>query len=165
MCCEGGQRRHYSLGATSSLQRDLFLDLILAAGCRSSCQLHLDLCRLAKTVPIMPEEERPPRYTSDEERLRFLHEWAESKKYVVPGDCGTLATGVGGINSLVFGGPMRTAETPYNLPLAPPSYTEQQPHAASTPEEKSRNPFKRWLEKRKSKASDEPRDRRASAPA
>lgn len=99
---------------------------------------------------------------SAEERLASLKEWAEEKKYVTPGQSGTLATGVGGINSLALGGPMPVTRTQsqvqrqsqdrwqgqYDAPVGPPSYAsatkEQQPA-------KKQNTIRRWMEKRKTK--------------
>jgi hypothetical protein len=57
-----------------------------------------------------------------EERLRSLQEYAEEKKYVRPGEAGTIPTGPGAVQSLVFGGPMRSAQPGYDMPLPPPSY-------------------------------------------
>ncbi|KXS97036.1 hypothetical protein AC578_2855 [Pseudocercospora eumusae] len=102
------------------------------------------------------------REMSPEERLASLKEWAEEKKMVTPGEGGTLATGIGGINALAFGGPMPVTRTQtqgqgrgqdrwqgqYDAPVGPPSY-----QSAIHPQQpgKKQNPLKRWVEKRKAK--------------
>ncbi|TKA78382.1 hypothetical protein B0A55_04722 [Friedmanniomyces simplex] len=86
-----------------------------------------------------------------EERLRSLQEYAEGKKYVRPGEDGTLPRGPGAMQALVFGGPMRRAPE-YNTPLPPPSYGtvagQQLPQGSSS---KRSGIVRKWLEKRREK--------------
>jgi hypothetical protein len=94
---------------------------------------------------------------TSEERLASLQAWAEEKKYVQPGEGGTLAIGVGGVNSLAWGGPLRNVEAmrpsddpwqgQYDSPVGPPSYRV----ATSEEPEKRPSVLRRWLEKRKHK--------------
>lgn len=87
-----------------------------------------------------------------------MKEWAEEKKYVQPGEGGTLNTnGRGGINALAFGGPLATGPRPqngdkyagqYDSPVGPPSYgvaTKQLVVKRRT------SKLGRWLDKRKEK--------------
>ncbi|KAF2214379.1 hypothetical protein CERZMDRAFT_83084 [Cercospora zeae-maydis SCOH1-5] len=116
--------------------------------------------------PTTPQSSRRPSWyykyvheMTDEERLDSLKAWAEEKKFVTPGEQGTLSAGVGGITSLALGGPLRTVSSAgqaedkyhgqYEAPIGPPSYQ------VATTQEKERKPnvLKRWLEKRRSKTA------------
>lgn len=85
-----------------------------------------------------------------EERLQSLQDFAEEKKYVHRGEAGTLPGGVGGMNALVFGGPMRTVQPQYDTPLAPPSYRIATGEEAETTSKK-RGSLKKWLAKHREK--------------
>jgi len=109
--------------------------------------------------PAPPRSVRRPRKhlhdMTDEERLEALKEWAEEKKFIYPGESGSLA--FNNVSSLAFGGPLRTVVSQsqaqdryggqYEAPVGPPSY-----HFSisdlSAAEDKS-NRFQRWLRKRK----------------
>ncbi|CAK1359115.1 hypothetical protein CB0940_05375 [Cercospora beticola] len=116
------------------------------------------------TSPTTAQSSRRPSWQykyehemSDEERLESLKAWAEEKKYVTPGEEGTLSTGIGGVTSLALGGPLRTVQSArhaedkyhgqYDAPIGPPSYK------VATTEEQERKPnvLKRWLQKRRLK--------------
>jgi len=87
-----------------------------------------------------------------EQRLRSLEEYAEQKKYVRPGEDGTLPRGPWAMQSLVFGGSM-PAGSAYTTPLPPPSYetaTGQPLHKEDT---KKPGLVKKWLEERREKKS------------
>lgn len=92
------------------------------------------------------------------ERLQSLKEWAETKKWVQPGESGTLPTGsIGGIKGLVVGGSRRSAVSfsqssdryggQYEAPVGPPSYEVATGHSWK----KEKGALGRWLEKRKAR--------------
>lgn len=88
-----------------------------------------------------------------EERLQSMKEFAEEKKYVRPGEDGTIPRGPGAMQALVFGGPFVSNGNPeYHGTLPPPSYDTivggDKPDPAK---EKKDGPVKRWLEKRHAK--------------
>ncbi|KAK0936756.1 hypothetical protein LTR29_011709 [Friedmanniomyces endolithicus] len=89
-----------------------------------------------------------------EERIRSLQEFGEEKKYVRPGEDGTLPQGPGAIQALVFGGPMRGAPE-YSTPLPPPSYETVTGEGKRASDTKSEGPVRRWLEKRREKREEE----------
>lgn len=98
--------------------------------------------------------EAPPPYLdkavdrmTSAERLRSLQAWAEEQKYVRPGEGGTLNTGVGGLRSLAFGGPMLQSSA-YDKPLAPPDYTTLVGEAPK-PKEKGKGRVGEWLKRRR----------------
>lgn len=49
---------------------------------------------------------KTPSEMTPEERIASMREFAESKKYVYPGQDGTIAGGVNGTGALAFGGPI-----------------------------------------------------------
>ena len=107
-----------------------------------------------KSVPEMNEEER----------LAALKEWAEEKKYVQPGEGGTMTIWGAGGPSFAIARSSQQPSSPndkfagqYDAPVGPPGYTEQ-------PEEigVKRNVLRKWLDKRKEKKE---LKRRESAPA
>ena len=115
---------------------------------------------------------RPSKYVSEmnsQERLQSLQEWAEGKKYVYPGDGGTIAINAGvGLGSLARGGPLPIVQKPgnppadkyagqYDAPVGPPAYRT----VTEEPQPQKKNALKRWLDKRRD-AKDA--KRRASAP-
>jgi len=73
-----------------------------------------------------------------EERLQSLRDFVEQKKYVQPGEDGTLPSGQAGMAALAFGGPMRQQGGEYTAPLAPPSYSSAV--GEQVPAEKERRP-------------------------
>jgi len=84
-----------------------------------------------------------------------LQEFAEGKRYVRPGEDGTLPSGQAGMASLAFGGPMRQQKTEYTTPLAPPSYSAAMGEE-SAPRIKQRKPS---LVDRLLRRSDERKDK------
>ncbi|KAK0345138.1 hypothetical protein LTR02_004126 [Friedmanniomyces endolithicus] len=85
-----------------------------------------------------------------EERLSSLQEFGEAKKYVRPGEDGTLPQGPGAMQALVFGGPIRGAPE-YSTPLPPPSYETVTGEAKRVSGSKSGGSLSRWFEKRREK--------------
>lgn len=91
------------------------------------------VCRQSRLFSKMSGKSQAKRIEemTPEERLQSLQEFAEEKKYVRPGEDGTLPSGQAGIAALAFGGPMRQQQSVYTTPLAPPSYSsaigEQEP--------------------------------------
>lgn len=127
---------------------------------------------MASTEEEAARVRRPSKYVHEmnsEERLRSLQEWAEGKKYVQPGDGGTIAiNGRGGIGSLAFGGPLASVQNSgnasgdkyagqYDSPVGPPAYRT----VTEEPQPQKKNGLKRWLDKRRDKKDAK---RRAGAP-
>ncbi|CAK4002249.1 Hypothetical predicted protein [Lecanosticta acicola] len=107
-----------------------------------------------KSVPQMNEEER----------LAALKDWAEEKKYVRPGEGGTMTIYGAGGPSFAIASSVPQPSNPddkwagqYDAPVGPPSYT-----AAPVEEPKKSSALRKWLEKRKEKKE---MKRRESAPA
>lgn len=105
---------------------------------------------------------RPSKYVHEmnsEERLQSLQEWAEGKKYVKPGDGGTMAVNAGvGLGSYGAGDPLATSQKAgngsadkyggqYEGPIGPPAYKT----VTEEPQPQKKNAVKRWLDKRKDK--------------
>jgi hypothetical protein len=67
---------------------------------------------------------------------------------VRPGEAGTIPRGPGAMQSLVFGGPMRSAQPGYDMPLPPPSYDTA---TGNEPKQKRHGPLRRWMERRQEK--------------
>ncbi|KAK0289067.1 hypothetical protein LTR35_000442 [Friedmanniomyces endolithicus] len=101
------------------------------------------------SAPAKRVEEMTP-----EERIRSLKEFGEAKKYVRPGEDGTLPQGPGAMQALVFGGPMRDGPE-YSTPLPPPSYETATGEGMRASGSKSGGPVRRWLEKRREKREGE----------
>ncbi|EME40192.1 hypothetical protein DOTSEDRAFT_82838 [Dothistroma septosporum NZE10] len=128
---------------------------------------------MASTEEEAASARRPSKYVQEmnsEERLQSLKEWAEDKKYVHPGDGGTMAiNGMDNIGSLRIGGSLAAVQRAgnnadvdkyagqYDAPVGPPAYKT----VTEEPQPKKKNTIKQWLEKRKDKKD---ADRRASAP-
>ncbi|EMD00227.1 hypothetical protein BAUCODRAFT_369939 [Baudoinia panamericana UAMH 10762] len=93
-----------------------------------------------------------------EERLRSLQEYAEGKKYVTPGEDGTMNVGMNGMRALAFGGAMYQSNT-YDTPLPPPSYGEPSQVSSS----KKPGPVKKWLNKQREKKQAKAADKEAKA--
>lgn len=92
-----------------------------------------------------------------EERLQSLEDYAEEKKYVQPGQDGTLPWGIGAMNAMVSGGPLtlRTGGQPqYDAPLAPPSYESATGEASKDHGSEKHGPFKKWRERREEKRTE-----------
>ena len=92
-----------------------------------------------------------PKLVSDmtpEERLASLQQWAEEQKYVKPGEGGTLSMyGLGNVQQLAYGGPVKFVPHQYAAPIAPPSY--ETVVAEDAQKEKKKGKVKRLLEKMK----------------
>ena len=88
-----------------------------------------------------------------EERLASLKSFAEEKKYVRPGEDGTLPRGPGAMQALVFGGPLTTRTTTgreYDHALPPPAYETVVGGEKPAPvQEKKAGLVRRWVEKRR----------------
>lgn len=130
----------------------------------------------AASPPTSATPQRHYKYVSEmtsEERLASLQEWAEEKRYVQPGDGGTLPwNGISGMNALVFGGAVQTDTRrgqsqsadryagQYDAPIGPPAY-----QVATNEEQqgkmKKKNAVSRWIEKRKERKASK---RSASVP-
>jgi len=98
---------------------------------------------MSATTPKRIEDMTP------EERLQSLQEFAEEKRYVRPGEDGTISRGPLAMQSLVFGGPIPLGPA-YSTPLPPPSYetvTGQAPAAPAT----KKGLVGKWMAKRHEK--------------
>lgn len=98
----------------------------------------------------MPQNAKRVEDMTPEERLQSLKDWAEEQKYVRPGEGGTLPFGVGSMQGLVYGGPVRLVQSQYTAPIGPPSY-ETAMRSKSESSSKKPGPVKKWLDKRKAK--------------
>lgn len=98
---------------------------------------------------------------SSAERLESLKEWAEGKKYVYPGESGTLPSQriTGGANTLATAVSSSNSQTndkyggQYEVPLGPPSYTAT---TSNGPPEKKKSLIGKWFGKRKVKKDSAP---------
>lgn len=97
---------------------------------------------MSSSTPAKRVEDMTP-----EERLRSLRDFAEEKKYVRPGEDGTLPSGQTGMSALAFGGPLRQQGAEYTVPLAPPSYESAVGEAAPVNERRQPSLVKRLLGK------------------
>ena len=97
---------------------------------------------------------------NSEERLQSLKDWAEEKKYIYPGESGSLALRNG--RAMGFGVPVQTVVSntqsrdrwggQYEAPVGPPSYTfSMNDREQENAKAKGKRGVSRWLEKRKLK--------------
>ncbi|KAK5159421.1 hypothetical protein LTS14_002563 [Recurvomyces mirabilis] len=99
--------------------------------------------KMSGTTPKRVEDMTP------EERLQSLQDFAEEKKYVRPGEDGTIPTGPLAMQSLVFGGPMPSGPA-YSTPFPPPSYETVTGQAPGDPATKQ-GVFGKLMAKRREK--------------
>jgi hypothetical protein len=106
---------------------------------------------------------------SSSERLDSLLAWAETKKYIYPGEGGTFPTyaSIGGTNALVLGGSSFGRNSSlgdryggqYEAPVGPPGYSVEDSEegrrrvsvASSVLAGKKRGVLGRWVEKRRAR--------------
>jgi hypothetical protein len=111
------------------------------------------------SISLLPRQHKYVHEMTSTERLESLKEWAESKKWVLPGEGGTLPCGIiGGTKAMVYAGSASHSQSrdrfggQYECPVGPPSY------AAATGEElreKKTGALGKWMEKMRAKRNAE----------